>query len=245
MKLETRGLFLLLTSQQLLLQVNIFPHYVLGCGLVFPPLCFLTVLFLFQLLGMTYCCLFHSCQRLLFLTSPLSFILDQGVSNLRSGLCTMTFNWILAFLYLIFLIIFVCLKSIKFILPCALNKIQLPWMFFWLYYLLSLSVVTSPSSRLLLEVSVSFHQIFFSETLQVFVASHLQVSFFTFYEKCWCLDLRLCLDFYIVTDLFFQNHHLSQQTWLRTTQFVYFFCSTSLLNCSSSILIVVSSVPVG
>lgn len=91
-------------------------------------------------------------------------------------------------------------------------------------------------------LSVSFHQKFFPETLQVFVASHLQVSFFTFYEKCWCLDLHLCLDFYIITDMFFQSHHLSQQTWLRTIQFVYVFCSTSLLNCYSSILIVLSSV---
>lgn len=48
--------------------------------------------------------------------------------------------------------------------------------------------------------------------------------------------------FYIITDLFFQNHHLGQQTLLRTIRFVYFFCSTSLLNCSSSIVIVVSSV---
>lgn len=53
-------------------------------------------------------CLFHSCQRLLVLTSPLSFMLDQRVSDLHSGLCTMTSNWILALLYLIFLILMVC-----------------------------------------------------------------------------------------------------------------------------------------
>lgn len=76
----------------------------------------------------------------------------------------------------------------------------------------------------------------------MFVASHLQVSLLTFYEKCWCLDLSWCLDFCTITGTFFQNHHLSQQTWLRTIQFVYFFCSTSLLNCSSSVPMVVSSV---
>lgn len=39
---------------------------------------------------------------------PLSFILDQRVSDLHSGLCSLTSNWILAFLYLIFLILLVC-----------------------------------------------------------------------------------------------------------------------------------------
>lgn len=76
----------------------------------------------------------------------------------------------------------------------------------------------------------------------MFVAS--QVSLFTFYKKCWCLDFCLCLDFYTVIDTFFRNRHLSQQTWLRTIQFVYFFCSTSLLNYSSSVLVVVSSVKI-
>lgn len=66
-------------------------------------------------------------------------------------------------------------------------------------------------------LSVSFHNGFFPETLQMFVASHLRVSLFTFYEKCWCLDLSLCLD------LFFQNHHLGEQTWLRIIVLSTFF----------------------
>lgn len=93
---------------------------------------------------------------------PLSFILDQRVSDLHSGLCSLTSNWILAFLYLIFLILWFA----QFIPPC-----------------------------------ISFHHSFFSETLEVFVASHLQVSLFTFYEKCWCLNFCLCLDFYTITDV--------------------------------------------
>lgn len=107
-------------------------------------------------------------------------------------------------------------------MPCALTKIQLPWIFLWLCSP-SLSIDTSPSSQLLLEVSV-FPLItgIFPETLQMFVASHLQISLFTFCEKCWCLDVSLCLDFYIIPDLFFQNHHLGEQTWLMIMVYLLF-----------------------
>lgn len=56
----------------------------------------------------------------------------------------------------------------------------------------------------------------------MFVALHLGVSLLTFYKKGWCLDLSWCLDFYIIPDLFFQNHHLGEQTWLRIIVYLLF-----------------------
>lgn len=71
-------------------------------------------------------------------------------------------------------------------------------------------------------LNISFPKGLFPEPLQMFVASHLGVSLFTFYEKCWCLDLSLCLDFCIIPDLFFQKHHLGEQTWLRIIVYLLF-----------------------
>lgn len=103
-------------------------------------------------------CLFHSWMPKAtdFDTSPLLY-LTKGCHISHSGLCTMPSHWILAFLYLRFLFVFVCLCY-----PCALNKIQLPWMFLQFYGPLSLPADTSPSLQFLLEICVSFHQKVFS-----------------------------------------------------------------------------------
>lgn len=106
-------------------------------------------------------------------------------------------------------------------MPCGLTKMQLLWIFLCLCCP-SLSIDTSPSSQLLLEVSVFPFIMGFSLKPYRCLLLHLWVSLFTFYERCWCLDLSLCLDFYIIPDLFFQNHHLGEQTWLRIIVYLLF-----------------------
>lgn len=214
MKLETRCLSLLLTSQQLLLQVNLF-------FLVFGLWGF-SSLFSGSIVLISAAWDNSSLPFLLvpkatgFDLSSFLHIWPEGTRS-PSGRYTVTAHWILAFLHLIFLILFICLVHALCINndTTTMNVFMavLPFLVNWHFPKFSVAAGS---------LSVPFSKGLFPETLQMFVASRLGVSLFTFYEKCWCLDLSLCLGFCIIPDLFFQKHHLGEQTWLRIIVYLFF-----------------------
>lgn len=98
MKLETRNFFLLLSSQQLPLQITIFLYFVFS-GVSFFSSNFWLVCFCFSSVGWLYLPLPFTCARGCWFDTPFSLILDQGVLYLHSQACVYFSNLISVFLF--------------------------------------------------------------------------------------------------------------------------------------------------